>query len=329
MTPTSIPDEIQALVAGYVLGDLDADEREQFQQLLADYPELAQDIATLTETLSLLPYGLTLQPPASDVRSRLMMKVQQPQQIQSPQAAQSPQSPVQVTPISTLERQVSTERSPSSFKFRLAAAIAVVFGGCSLLLAHRVFTLQTRLAAANQVIEMAIAGQVEQTTVANSPALTVQPADTVLTEQWSGLRQIIQDHMGSLERSQGPVDIAAGDPLELRDKLRTQLVSFEDPMAQVPTLPLPQAQLLGGSPCQFSDTKGLRMTYTLPSHDPISLYQIDVQGNQFPTFSETYITVAQDNINVVLWRQDDHLYALVADLPQSHLQFLTQVIELI
>lgn len=327
MTQPSVPDEIQALVAGYVLGDLDADERAQFQQLLADTPELAQDITTLTETLSLLPYGLTLQKPASDVRSRLMMKAQT-RQAQEPIAV-VPMPTTEPAPTTTPETRASNERSPSVFKVRLAAAIAVILGGCSLVLAHRVSTLQTRLAAANQVIEMAIAGQSNQANVSNSPALTIQPADALLTEQWSGIRQIIQDHVGSLERSQGPVDIAAGDPMELRDKLRTQRLSFDDPTAQVPTLPLPQAQLLGGSPCQFSETKGLRMTYTLPSHDPISLYQIDVQGSQFPTFSETYITVTHGNINVVLWRQDEHLYALAADLPQAHLQFLTQVIELI
>lgn len=208
----------------------------------------------------------------------------------------------------------------------MVAAIAVVLGVSSVVLAHRVTTLQTRLAMSNQMVELAMAGQTDPN---ESSALTIHPADVLLTEQWSGLTQIIQDHVGSLTRSQGPVDIAATDPFVLREKFRTQLVSSEGLLTQVPTLPLSQAQLLGGSPCQFSQTKAVRMTYTVPSHAPISLYQIELRGDTFPTFSDTYITVNQDNVNMVLWQQDDYLYALAAELPPSHLHLLTQVMELI
>lgn len=321
MTHTPLSEDIQALVAGYVLGDLDSDERIQFQQLLADHPELAQDISTLKETLSLLPYGLPLQTPAPEVRSRLLMNAQQ-QAETSPSPKPIPDPQLKPGRLDGPSRQQLSSR----VKTRLAAAIAVILGACSVVLAHRVSTLQTRLATTNQVVELAMAGQ---TAPPESSALTIHPADALLTEQWSGITQVIQDHVGSLTRSQGPVDIAGGDPQVLREKLRTQLVSSESLVAQVPTLPLPQAKLLGGSPCQFSQTKGLRMTYALPNYSPISLYQIDLQGDQFPTFTETYITVKQDDINLVLWRQDEYLYALAADLPQSHLHLLTQVMELI
>ena len=321
MTHTPLPEDMQALVAGYVLGDLDEDERTQFQQLLADHPELVQDISTLKETLSLLPYGLPLQKPAPDVRSRLLGKAQQ--QLET---APAPDLTSDLQLQKTRSASSHLRPSPSSLKMRITAAIAAILGGCTLVLAHRVSTLQMRLATVNEVVELAMAGQDGS---GESSALTIQPADTLLTEQWSGLSQIIQDHVGSLTRSQGPVDIAATDPLVLREKLHTQLMASETVVAQVPTLPLAQATLLGGSPCQFSQTKGLRMTYALPSHSPISLYQIDVQGDQFPTFSETYITVNQDDVNLVLWRQDDHLYALAAEMPPSHLHLLTQFMELI
>ena len=150
-----------------------------------------------------------------------------------------------------------------------------------------------------------------------------------MTEQWSGLTQIIQDHVGSLERSQGPVDIATADPFVIQQELRDQIQASARLNEPVPTLPFPKAQLLGGSPCQFSQANGLRMTYTLPSHGLVSLYQIDMQGNQFPTFTGTYITTTQDNVNLVLWRQDDYLYALAAEIPPSHLRLFTEVMELI
>ena len=318
MTHLSLPEDIQALVAGYVLGDLDSDERDQFQQLLADHPELSQDISTLTETLALLPYGLSRQRPAPAVRSRLLEKAQQ--------SLETPPAPDLIPEHRLQPHPGKRGQTSSSLKMRLAAAIAVILGGCSIVLAHRVSTLQTRLATANQVIELAMAGQ---STPDEASALTIHPADALLTEQWSGLTQIIQDHVGSLTRSQGPVDIAGADPQVLREQLQAQLVSSEPLGSQVPILSLPQAKLLGGSPCQFNQAQGLRMTYALPSDAPLSLYQIDLKGDHFPHFSETYITVTQNDVNLLLWRQDDYLYALAADLPHSRLHLLTQVMELI
>ena len=290
MTDTSLPEDIQSLVAGYVLGDLDSEERQQFQHLLALHPELAQEIATLKETLSVLPYGLPPQRPAPEVRSRLLMNVQKQGMLQEGDANLPPAelpladpSP-ELAPVPQRQRSLSPS-AVSSLKMRLVAAIAVVLGGASVVLAHRAATLQTRLAMANQVVELAMVGQADPSeSSSESSALTIYPADALLIEQWSGLTQIMQDHVGSLTRSQGPVDIAATDPLVLREKFRSQRVSSAGLATQVPTLSLSQAQLLGGSPCQFSQTKGVRMTYSLPSHDPISLYQIEMHGRRVSHF---------------------------------------------
>ncbi len=296
-----LPDELQALAAGYVLGDLSSEEMVSFQQLLATQPKLAQTVAALQETLSMLPYGLPPQCPDDRVRSRLLSNAA---------AKINPISPSVETPIHPPVK--LPQRSP--WLIRMAASAAVVLGGCSLWLSYRVVTLQTQLAAAEHFVALALA---DGSTA--DPAITVSPAESLLNQQWSGLLQLVQDHTGSLGRSQGPVDVATTD----LNALSTQLARSE----QLPALSDSQAQLLGGSPCQFGKAKGVRLTYQLPTEQTISVYRVDLKGDQFPQFSGTYITLKHRNINLILWRDQDHLYALAAELPLTDLQTLARTLE--
>jgi anti-sigma factor RsiW len=196
---------------------------------------------------------------------------------------------------------------------RMAASAAVVLGGTSLWLSYRVVTLQAQLAAAENFAELAADS-------ANAdPALTVSPAEPLLNDQWPGLLQLVQDHSGSLVRSQGPVDIAATD----LSVLSTQLARSE----QLPALTAAQAQLLGGTPCQFGNAEGVRLTYQLPNNETVSVYRVDLQGDQFPQFPETYVTLKHRNVNLILWRDQDYLYALAAALPLPDLQTLAHTLE--
>ena len=294
---TPLPDELQALAAGYVLGDLSSEEMAYFQQLLETQPELVQTVAALQETLSMLPYGLPPQRPASEVRSRLLNSA----------AQNKPTPPAVVKPPFKLSR-----RSP--WLMRIAASAAVVLGGSSLWLGHRVVTLQAQLAAAEHFVELALVDGSNA-----EPAITVSPAEPLLNQQWSGLMQLVKDHSGSLVRSQGPVDIAATD---LND-LSIQLARSE----RLPVLTAAQAQLLGGSPCQFGKAEGVRLTYQLSNGETVSVYRVDLEGDQFPAFSETYVTLKHRTVNLILWRDQDHLYALAAELPLTDLQTLAQTLE--
>ncbi|MEM9163569.1 MAG: hypothetical protein AAGC54_10945 [Cyanobacteria bacterium P01_F01_bin.4] len=285
----------QTLAAGYVLGDLSSEEMAQFQQLLAAHPKLTQTVADLQETLSMLPYGLPQQQPGRQVRSHLMA------------TAKAQLSP---TPAPLSQKRLARPRR-SRWMTRLAASVAVALGGCSLWLTYRVVTLQARLASAEQFAEIALA---DESVI--GPALTVSPAEPLLSQQWSGLSQLVQDHLESLVRSQGPVDIATPNP----DEILTQFARFE----QMPTLASPQAKLLGGSPCRFGKAQGLRLTYQLPTEQTVSVYQIDLNGDQFPQFLETHVTLRDHNVNLIFWREQDYLYALAADLPLSDLQTLAQ-----
>lgn len=53
-----IDETIEALMAGYVLGDLSTEEAEQLERYLAEHPEQAQELVSLQEALDLLPYAL-------------------------------------------------------------------------------------------------------------------------------------------------------------------------------------------------------------------------------------------------------------------------------
>ncbi|MEO1400124.1 MAG: hypothetical protein AAFV72_02605 [Cyanobacteria bacterium J06635_1] len=286
------PDDWQTLAAGYVLGDLNSGEMAQFQQLLLAHPELTQIVADLQTTLSMLPYGLPQQQPDGQVRSQLLVTAKA--QLDPPPLAKKAVPPPRRFP-----------------RLRLAATAAMLLGGCSLWLSYRVVTLQGRLASAERFVERALTDASEI-----DPVLTVSPPDSMLTQQWSGLSQLVQDHLGSLVRSQGPVDIATTDP----DQLLSQFALSEP----VPTLASPQAKLLGGSPCQFGKARGLRLTYQLPTEQTVSVYQIDLNGDQFPQFLETHVTLRDHDVNLIFWREQDYLYALAADLPLTDLQTLAQ-----
>ncbi|NET58388.1 MAG: anti-sigma factor [Symploca sp. SIO2E6] len=63
---------LQELLAGYVLGDLDEAELAWLKQQLAVNPQLEEEIQQIQETLALMPYGLADEVPSQDLRSRIL-----------------------------------------------------------------------------------------------------------------------------------------------------------------------------------------------------------------------------------------------------------------
>jgi anti-sigma-K factor RskA len=65
MTLPKYSEEFQELAAGYVLDDLSAEEKERMERLIAENPELRQELRTFQETMGMLSYNVpTIQPPA-------------------------------------------------------------------------------------------------------------------------------------------------------------------------------------------------------------------------------------------------------------------------
>ncbi|MCU0533459.1 MAG: anti-sigma factor [Hydrococcus sp. Prado102] len=60
------PEQIEALMAGYVLNDLSPEEAQEFERMLRENPNLMEQVKRLQETLDVLPYALPeVEPPPS------------------------------------------------------------------------------------------------------------------------------------------------------------------------------------------------------------------------------------------------------------------------
>ncbi|MGB3692797.1 MAG: anti-sigma factor [Spirulinaceae cyanobacterium] len=79
MNDTPEFDNLEELLAGYVLGDLDEAECTWLKQQLANNPELLEQIEQLQETLALVPYGLPSQTPSPELRELILATAQRQQ----------------------------------------------------------------------------------------------------------------------------------------------------------------------------------------------------------------------------------------------------------
>lgn len=78
MTSSALPDNWRELLAGYVLGDLDADQQRLVQQWLAADPAVAAELTVLEETWHALPQALPQQAPPADLAQRLAAAISAP-----------------------------------------------------------------------------------------------------------------------------------------------------------------------------------------------------------------------------------------------------------
>ncbi|MEO0406872.1 MAG: anti-sigma factor [Cyanobacteria bacterium P01_A01_bin.135] len=72
----SLSNEEQALAAGYVLGDLTADEATQVAQLLRENSAMRREVEALQVSLQLIPHGLDKVTPPADLEDRLVAAYQ-------------------------------------------------------------------------------------------------------------------------------------------------------------------------------------------------------------------------------------------------------------
>jgi anti-sigma factor RsiW len=134
------------------------------------------------------------------------------------------------------------------------------------------------------------------------------------------MQELVIDHLRAATKPEGPVEVPAHDPAAIvawfHDKISTP--------SSVPVLALADAKLIGGSFCQFSQTKGIRFTYALRKGQTISLYQLE-RSEVLTTPSSAprrMLTTQVQGLGIVLWGEARLLYALVADLPIGDLQRL-------
>lgn len=70
-------EHLQLLIAGYILGNLDAEEAAEFEQLLAEDPAIATELAEMQETLELAYNPVEVMPPAH-LRTLVLENATQP-----------------------------------------------------------------------------------------------------------------------------------------------------------------------------------------------------------------------------------------------------------
>jgi anti-sigma-K factor RskA len=128
----------EELVAGYVLEDLSLEEKQAFDRLLQERPELvAAEIRRLKETLALTPYALPETLPSPKLRDQLLVAAQRQ---------------AQVIDLST----VPSRRSGAwiAWAGSAAAVIALVFGVDSYRLRQELQATQAQLAQQKSIVSM-------------------------------------------------------------------------------------------------------------------------------------------------------------------------------
>lgn len=275
---------------------------QEIQELAAGYVLGDLSSAEAEEFRSLLVHLPELQAEVTSLQEVLAMM---PYGLDEVDPEDGLRSQILSTAQAELSQRSSVPRSTSRFQPRLpwamttaAAAVALVSGLATLHLSD-----QVRRQAQRPQSEL---------------------AQTDMTQTWSGLSQLLRDHHQSLVNPKGPVDFVVQKP----DDIPSLLQGFQTTVAALPLLPAKQGMLLGGSNCQLGNNPGLRLTYQLPMDKTVSAYQLALADEEFPEFQSAQLILQQpDGTGIVLWRDDDYLYAVVAELPTTELQDLAYAIE--
>lgn len=332
-------EDLKELAAGYVLGDLSSEEAERFHQLMPNSLALQAEVESLKQALEMMPYALPEQRPKADLRAATLNAIQAEVDSEAKSVNQAPVFSSEFQPKSVPEAPQLAPRNsfqPPTSQQLLRKRLTWLLGGIAIggTAAFSFGALKStraipRLAAASR------GPSVIQST--DSQALQIE-------QVWQGFRDLSQDHNDSLREANGPVDF----PAQQASDVLAEAPDFPTTLAALPVLPEEKGELLGGSKCKFGKTAGLRLSYrvsdlsdsaasqisgrdsseTFPDDSHIvSAYQLELNGDQFPQFLDSYITLRQaDGTSIVLWREEAYLYALVADLPPVELSALAQEI---
>ncbi|KPQ37961.1 MAG: Anti-sigma-K factor rskA [Phormidium sp. OSCR] len=288
------PERLQELAAGYVLGDLSSEECQLFKTQLQLHPELAEDVRHLQDVLGAMPYGLPETPPPAGLRDRILM------------AAMTESSDDSVAQQGAV---VPFKRPSQGFHWqRWASGVAAVLAAALLL-------DNLRLRDQLNYTQAQLQGQ-------DSSEMLVAPLDAVLVSQWDGLNEITEDHLNALTRSEGPMDYNADDLTSIIERFDNQFTFSEtNPVIQKPGI-----ELKGGTLCVFGKIYGMRYTYTTETGQTLSFYQIDTREENLalPDLGTGKVYVSQPGKpRMVLWAEDDYVYAIVAELPANDLRSLS------
>jgi anti-sigma factor RsiW len=154
-------------------------------------------------------------------------------------------------------------------------------------------------------------------------ALLLLPGEDVMEAL---AQEIVADHLASLRRARGPADVPLPDPAVVIDRFQDRLRI----PARVPASAREGVRLVGGSFCQFSSTRGLRWSYVRGEGRALSFYQLErPAGVTIPHAGAELVhqgLVGAATAPIVLWGDDQSLYALVGELPSTEIERLAPLL---
>jgi hypothetical protein len=156
------PEAIEAMLAGYALGDLATEEMAEVEAYMAVHPEATAELAKLQTTLALLPLALPESSPTPDLRSRILA------------AATTPAATNNVIDL------VSRRRSPVARGTWIAGTIAAGLVG---VLGFQNYRLNQSVAALQQQIRVAQAADQQTALVKYRESIDMlrQPDNRLIT----------------------------------------------------------------------------------------------------------------------------------------------------
>lgn len=286
---------LEELAAGLALGNLEATELQELQQGLATRAISLEDLVALLQTEGVI-------------------------RVDSESAAVALPGPLRAR---VLEAATRTELGPLGWGRAFWPAMVggcLVAGAIVALAADNLF-LRRQLAQADRqraLWERVTTARPDsgkpETAALTAPSL---PITLVATTQ-----QVFNDHVRALTRERGPADFLSSRSEAVWQHFRAIGALSSPP----PPLTVTQAELLGGSFCQFKATRGIRFSYVLEDRKKVSLYQLsplpapETTGQMGPV----YVNSA-DGTNMILWGDGSALYAVVAELPLPVLKRLASI----
>lgn len=142
MTGPLLPEQLEELMAGYVLGNLSSEETEEFRQLLTEHPELATQVHRLQEVLEVMPYALPEVAPPQQLRWAIL------------ETASADSVPSENPNPVLRKRRNGSPLLWSSLIGSVAAILALAFGLDNYRLQQQVTTMQAQIARQKDVIAM-------------------------------------------------------------------------------------------------------------------------------------------------------------------------------
>ena len=279
----------EELVAGLVLGNLDAEELQELQQALITQRIASEDLMASIQVVTQLQADSDRQEVAPPARLRLEILEAATRE---GRALRDGDRPKQVW-------------RPAFWQLALGGCVAA--GIIGLALDNTSLRQQLAQADRQQAFWERAATQTNGREIAETPASSSLPLALVATTE-----QVFDDHLKALERDLGPADFPSDRLEALWEHFRSVGALSSPP----PSLAGKEAELLGGSPCWFKAARGVRFNYVLQEEKTVSFYQLsplaaaELAGKTGPV----YVNSA-DGTNMVFWGEGKILYAIVGNLP--------------